>query len=64
MSSESKRRRVGGGGVDGIPPVGGGNEEVKEMKSKMDELINQNRNVANDAVSIQRYQPTYTTFRN
>jgi len=48
MSSDSKRRRVGEGdsGVDSIPPVGGGGEsntllhqELREMKSTMNELM-------------------------
>ena len=47
MSSDSKRRRVGGSGGDGIPPVGGDHQndnttsvhqELSEMKSKMNEL--------------------------
>jgi len=58
MSSESKRRRVGEGGSccgDGMPPVGGGDHqndntsvhrELSEMKSIMDELMNQNRTQA------------------
>ena len=50
MSSESKRRRVGegdSGGGDGVPPVGGDHQndntsvhrELREMKSKMNELM-------------------------
>ena len=64
MSSDSKRRRVGEGGSsggDGIPPVGGNDHqndntsvhrELSEMKSIMNDLMNQNRTQAENISSM------------